>query len=158
MTANRLALGTLVGALTLSAAGYLVFGVAFPRFFTDFMNAGSATGVARESPLPGYVAVAMLSYGLLVTLAVASLDAVPTVRGGAAAGATVSFLLWLTADFMLYGISNIGNVAGILVDPTIELVLGAVAGGLIAALFRKIPTASTRGLSGATDRTGQAAA
>ena len=158
MTANRLALGTLVGALTLSAAGYLIFGVAFPRFYTDFMNAGSATGVARESPLPGYVAVSMLSYGLLVTLAVGSRGDAPTVRGGAVAGATVSIFVWLTADFMLYGISNIGNVTGILVDPVIELVLGAVTGGLIAALFRKIPAASTRGSNRATDRTDKAAA
>jgi hypothetical protein len=158
MNAKRLVLGTLVGTLTLSGTGYLVFGVAFPRFYTDFMTAGSATGVTREPPLLWAVVVGMLSYGLLVTLAVWGRGDSPTVRAGALAGAIVSFLLWLTADFMLYGISNVGNVMGILVEPVVEAVLGAVTGGLVAALFRKMPSASTRGSGAESGRTDKAAA
>ena len=55
----------------------------------------------------------------------------------------VSFLLWFTADFMLYGISHVGNLTTTLVDPLLELVPGAIAGGVIARVLRRIPS-STR--------------
>jgi hypothetical protein len=140
--AKRLALGTFGGALTLSAVGYLIFGVVWPGFFTDFMQAGTATGVARQPPLLWAVAAAMLSYSLLLTLAIASRGAAPTVRAGMGIGAVVSFLLWFTADFMLYGISNVGHLKGIVVDPLLEVGPGAIAGGLIAVVIRKAPTTS----------------
>ena len=79
-------------------------------------------------------------------------------RTGALAGAIASFLLWLTAAFMLYGISNVGNVMGILVEPVVEAVLGAVTGGLVAALFRKMSSASTQGSGAESGRTDKAAA
>ena len=53
--------------------------------------------------------LAMLSYGLLMTIAVGSGARSLTTRAGVTTGAVVSFLLWFTADFMLYGISNVGN-------------------------------------------------
>jgi hypothetical protein len=53
-------------------------------------------------------------------------------------GASVSFLAWFTAEFILYGISNIGNISGILVDPLLEAVPGALAGGAIAAVLRNV--------------------
>ena len=59
-------------------------------------------------------------------------------------GAVVSFLLWFTADFMLYGISNVGNLIGTVTDPLLELVPGAIAGGVIAFVFGRIPAASVR--------------
>ena len=55
-----------------------------------------------------------------------------------ATGAVVSFLLWCTADFMLHGISNVGNIAGTIIDPLIETVLGAIAGGCIVLVLRKV--------------------
>ena len=50
----------------------------------------------------------------------------------------VGFLLWFTADFMLYGITNVGNLTITVVDPLLELVHGAIAGGVIAAVLGKI--------------------
>jgi hypothetical protein len=52
-------------------------------------------------------------------------------------GALVSFLAWFTADFILYGIGNVGSVRGIVVDVLLESVPGAVAGGIVAALSRQ---------------------
>jgi hypothetical protein len=138
MSTTRLAIGTLVGAITLSATGYLIFALAVPDFFTTFMNAGSATNVERQPPLPWALTAAMLSYGLLMTLAVASRAGSLTVRTGVTTGAVVSFLLWSTADLMLYGISNVGSLAGTLTDPLLEIIPGAVAGGVIAAVLRTI--------------------
>lgn len=36
----------------------------------------------------------------------------------------------------MYGISNVGNLSGILVDPLLEAVPGALAGGAVAAVLR----------------------
>jgi hypothetical protein len=77
----------------------------------------------------------MLSYGLLIALAIETRVGAVTVRTGAMIGALVSFFTFFTGDFILYGISNVGNVTGILVDPFLEAVPGAVAGGLVAAVL-----------------------
>jgi hypothetical protein len=138
MSPKQLVISTIVGALTLSASGYVIFGIAFPEFFTNFMNAGSAMNVERQPPMLWAVALAMLSYGLLMTLAVGSRASSLTTRAGVTAGAVVSFLLWFTADFMLYGISNVGSLKGTVTDPLLEMVPGAIAGGVIAAVLRTI--------------------
>ena len=138
MSAKRLVIGALIGACTLSAVGYVIFGIAFPGFFTDFMNAGLATNVERQPPLLWAVALAMLSYGLLMTLAVGGRARPLTTRAGVTTGAVVSLLLWFTADFMLYGISNVGSLEGTVTDPLLEVVPGAIAGGVIATVLRTI--------------------
>lgn len=138
MDIKRLAIGTLVGAATLSGVGYTVFGVVFPDFYTNFLNAGSATAVARQAMLWWAIALGMLSYGLLIALAVGTRAGSVTVRTGAMIGALVSFLAFFTGDFLLYGISNIGNVRGILLDPLLEALPGAVAGGTVAAMLRLV--------------------
>jgi hypothetical protein len=135
MDVKRLAIGTLVSAATLSGAGYIIFGVVLPDFYTNFLNAGSATGVARQPMLSWAIALGMLSYGLLIALAIETRVGSVTVLTGAMIGALVSFLTFFTGDFILYGISHVGNVPGILVDPFLEAVPGAVAGGLVAAVL-----------------------
>ena len=138
MSPKQLLIGTLAGALTLAATGYVIFGIAIPGFFTNFMSAGSATNVERQPPLLWAVALAMLSYGLLMTLAVGGRARPLTTRAGVTTGAVVSFLLWFTADFMLYGISNVGSLKGTATDPLLEMGPGAIAGGVIAAVLRAI--------------------
>lgn len=138
MDTRRLAIGTLVSGATLSGTGYLIFGVLLPHFYTDFMNAGSATGVAREPMLWWAIALGMLSYGLLIALAVEISGSSGSVPAGMMAGAIVSFLAWFAADFILFGISNIGSVSGILVDPLLEAVPGALAGGAVAAVLPSV--------------------
>ena len=147
--AKRLAIGTICGAVTLSAIGYAIFGLALPGFYADFMNAGSATGVEREPVLLWAVALGMLSYGALMTLAIGSRPGLVKVTGGMTMGAIVSFLLWFTADLMLYGISNVGDLTGVLIDPLLKLVPGAAAGGVITFVVGKIPVASQKGDTGA---------
>lgn len=38
---------------------------------------------------------------------------------------------------MLYGISNVGHLTTTIVDPLLELVPGAIAGGVIAGVLRR---------------------
>ena len=51
--------------------------------------------------------------------------------------AVLSFLLWVTADLMLYAISTVGNATTMLLDPLLETIPGAIAGGAIALSLRK---------------------
>lgn len=138
MNAKRLVIGTLAGALTLSATGYAMFGLAFPQFYSHFMNAGAATGVERQPLLAWAVVLGMLSYGALIALTLWITPGSLTVGRGITIGAAVSFLLWFTADFMLYGISNVGNLRGVVTDPLLKSVPGAIAGAVIAIVFGKL--------------------
>jgi hypothetical protein len=138
MNTKRLAAGTVAGAATWTAAGYVMFGVIFANFYAYALSAGSATGVLREPVLPWAVGLAALSYASLVTLAIGAYAGAPTVGTGLRIGAVVGFLVWFTADFMLYGISHVLNVRSILIDPLLEIVPSAIAGGVIAVVLGKI--------------------
>jgi hypothetical protein len=138
MHARQLVVGTIVGAVTVLAIGYLMFTTALGNFYAYAMNAGSATGVAREPQLFWAVALGAFSYGALLTLVIGSRTSCLTIEAGIKIGAIVSFLLWFTADFMLYGISNVGNLTTTIVDSLLEVVPGAFAGGVIAGVLRRM--------------------
>jgi len=143
MDAKRFVIGTVVGAVTIFATGTLIFATApFRNFLAYAMNAGSPTGVAREPHLVWAVVLGALSYSALTTLAIGSRASSLNIRAGVKIGAVVGFLLWFTADFMFYGISNVGNLTSTVVDPLIELVPGAIAGGVIAAVLGQIGSQS----------------
>jgi hypothetical protein len=135
MTATNLATGTIVGAVTLSATGYVMFWALLGNFYAYALGVGSATGVPRESPLVWAVALGALSYGALLTLAIGNCAGSPTVGAGIKIGAVTGFLVWFTADFFLYGISNVLNLTSALIDPLLEVVPSAIAGAAIAAVL-----------------------
>ena len=136
METRRFVTGTLVGGITLFALGYLIFDLAFADFYAA--NAGSATGVARDAQLVWAVALGSLSYAALMTLAIGSRAGSATIGGGVQIGAVVGFLLWVTADFILYGITNMTNLTRTVVDPLLELVRGGIVGGVTALVLGKI--------------------
>ena len=116
----------------------MIFGLILGNFYAYALSAGSATGVPRESLVVWAVALGALSYGALVTLAVGSRVGSPTVGAGIKIGAVIGFLVWFTADCMLYGISNVLNVTSVLIDPLLEVVPSAFTGGVIAAVLRRV--------------------
>jgi hypothetical protein len=136
MDTKPLVIGTVVGGITIFITGFLLFSLPpISPFFAYAMDAGSATGVRRDSPLLWATFLGAMSYGALVTLAIGSRRCPTRIGAGMRTGAVVGFLLWFTADLMLFGISNVGNLTSTLVDPVLELVPGAFAGGLVAAVF-----------------------
>jgi len=54
------------------------------------------------------------------------------------AGAVVGFLIWVCADFTLYGITNLNNLTLTAVDPLVELVRGGIVGAVLGALLPKL--------------------
>ena len=137
MDAKRLVVGTLAGGVVLYAAGYLIFTLAFADFYAA--NAGSATGVDRDGELFWAVALASLAYAALVTFAIGNRIDSLSIGEGARIGAIVGFLLWFTADFVFYGITNISNLTRTVVDPLLEFVRGGIGGAVIAAVLRRMP-------------------
>jgi hypothetical protein len=142
MEMKQLVTGTVVGGITLFVLGYLIFDLAFADFYAA--NAGSAAGVARDGQLVWAVALGSLSYAALITLAMGSRVGSATIAAGVQAGAVVGFLLWFTADFTLYGITNIANLTRTVVDPVLELVRGGITGGVTAVVLAKISESTRR--------------
>lgn len=100
MDVKRILAATVVGALSLTAAGYAVFSVMFPRFYTNFMQAGSASAVARQPFLIWPIALAMVSYALLMTLAIARTADTLTVPAGMKVGAVAGGVIAMTLGRM----------------------------------------------------------
>jgi hypothetical protein len=138
MTPKRFVIGTVVGGLTVLATGYLMFATALRNFYMSALGAGSATGVQRDPVLLWAVALGAISYGALLTLAIDRQSTHPRVLRGAMTGAIVGFLMWTTSNFMLYGVTNVGDVTSTLLAPLIELVPGTVAGAVIAFVLGRI--------------------
>jgi hypothetical protein len=134
MDAKRFAIGSIVGGVVLYLGGYLIFTLLFGSFYAA--NAGSATGVDRASQLFWAVAVGNLAYAVLIALAMGRRGASGSIADGAWVGAIVGFLIWCTADFILYGTSNIANLTRTIVDPVLEIVHGGIGGAAIAAVLR----------------------
>ena len=137
MDTKRFVVGTVVGGVALYAAGYVIF----TRVFADFYsaNGGSATGVDRGGEIFWAVALASLAYAALVMYAIGNRAGSLSIGGGAIAGAIVGFLLWCTADFVIYGTTNVANLTRTVVDPLLEIVHGGIGGAVIAAVLRKMP-------------------
>jgi hypothetical protein len=132
MDAKRFAVGTVAGGITLFVLAYLFFDLVLGTFYTA--NAGPATAVDRGAPVIWAVVVGTLAYAALITLAIERVGS-SSIGSGVAAGALVGFLLFCTADFTLYGLTNIANLTRTLVDPVVEAIRGGIGGGVIAVVL-----------------------
>jgi len=128
--------GTIVGGIVLFVLGYIIWDMLFGAFFAA--NSGSATGVDKEQQVVWAVALGSLAYAALILYALAPRAASMTIVNGAVTGAIVGFLLWCTADFTQYGVTNINNLSATIADPLLELVRGAITGAVLAVLVPKL--------------------
>lgn len=136
MNAKQWVIGTVVGAVVLFATGWVLFEMLLGGYYEA--NAGSATGVDKDPPLLWSVAVGALAYAALIIYAMRGQAASANLVSGMKVGAVVGFLLWATADFSLFGITNMSNLTLTMVDPVVELVRGGIAGAVIGALLPKV--------------------
>ncbi len=133
MDTKRFVIGTLAGGITMYLVGYLIWALAFADFFAA--NAGSATGVARETGLVWAVVLGHLSLAALVTLAVGRRAGSSTIVDGFKIGAIVGFLVWFGVDFIDYGLTNVSNLTATIADPLLEIVRTGIGGAVIAAVL-----------------------
>ena len=130
MSAGRTVAAVVIGAAVLYGVGWVLFDKLLLSFYTA--NAGSATGVMRESQVMWAMAVGYLFYAYLIIFALRFRPGSGSAGQGFLIGAAVGFLLWGTVDFVFYGISNINNLTVTMVDPLVEIVHGGIAGAVIA--------------------------
>ncbi len=136
MDIKRFIIGTVVGAITLYALGYLIWELAFADFFAA--NAGSATGVVKDPQVIWALALGTLSYAALLTLAIGTRAGSATIVEGLKIGAIVGFLMWFSVDFIHYGIGNVSNLTATVADSLLELIDAGISGAVIAAVLGKI--------------------
>ncbi len=136
MDIKRFIIGTIVGGIALYILGYVMFNLAFADFFAA--NAGSATGVWKDPQVIWAIALGTLSYAALITLALGTRAGSTTIVEGLKVGAIVGFLMWFSADMIIYGIWNVWNLTAASVDTLLELVRGGIGGAVIAAVLAKI--------------------
>jgi hypothetical protein len=136
MDMRRLVIGTLVGGIVVYVLGYLIFILAFGSFYAA--NLGSATGVTRDPEIMWAVFLGSCAYAALITVMIGITGGVITTAAAMKRGAIVGFLLWLAADFILYGATNMANLTRTAVDPVLELIRGGISGGIIGVLLAKV--------------------
>ncbi len=90
------------------------------------------------------MALGGLGYAALVMCAMGNRVGSPSIGTGVKIGAIDGFLLWLTADFTLYGLTNIANLTRTVVDPLLEIVHGGIGGFFIALVLGRMPASSAR--------------
>ena len=140
MDMKRLMTGTIVGGILLFALGYLFYEMLLADFFAA--NAGSATGVWRETPIYWAVLVGELMMAALVTMAIDKMGA-SSMAAGAKVGAILGFMVWFSVDFIYYGLANFSNLTATMVDPVVEIVRVGIVGAGIAMVLAKTATTST---------------
>jgi hypothetical protein len=130
------AAGVIGGGVVLMVLGYLIFDTLLGDFYAA--NAGSATGVSRDPQIMWAVAIGALAYAALILFALSRQAGPVDVSGAMKVGAIVGFLIWLCADFTLYGITNMSNLSLAIVDPLAELVRGGITGAVLGALLPRL--------------------
>lgn len=141
MDTKRIVVGTIVGAVVLYALGYLIFNVLAESFYAANMT--SVPGVFHDAQIQWAIIVGELGSAALLTLGILSRGATPTLTTGATAGAVVGFLLWLTADFVYYGLANVWSLTLTIVDPFIEGIHFAISGAIVAFVLGKLTSSAT---------------
>lgn len=137
MSTQKLAIGSVVSAIVLFVVGYVLFDILVLDYYAA--NAGAAGVGLRESQIYWAIFVGALGYGVLVTYLVGKQADEPTLAGGLKAGAIAGLLLWLTADFTIYGFLDLWNLTVTVLDVVLEVVRGGITGAVIALVLPKLP-------------------
>lgn len=141
MDMRRSLVAAVVGMVVVYAVGWVLFDKLLMAFY--MANAGSATGVWRDTPILWASLVGCLAYAVLIIYTMGRGGEAASAGSGAKVGATVGFLLWATVDFVFYGGTNINSLTTAVVDPLAELVRGGIAGAVIGWVVSKTPASGT---------------
>lgn len=130
MNTKQFVVGIVVATVILFALGYVIWSMLFADFFAA--NGGGAIGVDRPEQIVWAVVVGTLAYGLLLTLGLKSRSRPDSIAEGVKVGAIVGLLVWGTADFILFGVTDMSNLTATVADTLLEGVRGAISGAGVA--------------------------
>jgi hypothetical protein len=123
---------SVAGAVVLFVGGYVLYELVLGGFFAA--NAGSATGVIKESPDFLWIAVGQLASGGVLATALGWKGATD-VAGGAQAGAKLGALIAVAFGFVMLGAMNTSTLASVVVDVVVTAVLWGAAGAVVGMML-----------------------
>ena len=131
MDTKNFLLASLVGGIVFFVSGFLFYGV----LLSDFMVAGSADGVMKETPDFVPLILSQLIFGAFLTMVLRRWPGAGTLAQGAKAGASLLVLLGLGFSLAQYATMNVMNAGLIPVEAVVAAIRGALAGGAIGAVL-----------------------
>ena len=137
MDVKRIAIGTVVGGVSMFVAAYLIWAIALPAMSIGnnlWEGAFEAAGVARESMILWASFLSNVTSAVLVTLAIEK-NGSSTIGSGVKIGMVVGFLLWLGVDLAYYANTTIFDLPSTIVDPLLATIHFGIGGGAIAAVL-----------------------
>lgn len=134
METKKLAIGTVVGSITMFVLGYLIFDIIMADFYAN--NAAAAFGVGRDTTLWFQVALGIASLATLITLCIGWSGA-NNAASGFKVGATVGFFVWLGVGLIDYGYNTVSTAIFPVVDASLETVRTGIAGAVMASVLGK---------------------
>ena len=135
MDYKRLLIGTVVGAVALYVAGWLIFEQLFAGFYETNL---SLTAVGREADLEWSIIVGSVLFAIMIAAVIELLPGPKSIGKGLLAGFLVGLLHWGAADYTFYGFMNFMTLTVTLIDPVVEGVHAAIAGGVVAIVLGMI--------------------
>ena len=131
MNTTKVLLATLAGGVVNFLLGGLIYGKLLTGFFAS--NAGSATGAMRgdSDMILWSLILGNFFSAFLLTYIFARWAGISTAPSGMMAGATIGLLMAAAYDFTMYGVSNLSNLNGTIVDILVSGVIGAISGAVI---------------------------
>ena len=133
MANNKIIISGLVGGIVAFFVGYLIWGLALAQFAVD--NAGTATGVGKESPDFWAIILGSLASGFLISTIFGRWANISTWKTGASAGALIGFLVGAHVNFIEFGNSNVSTLQLALVDIVGYIVMFAVVGAVVGVML-----------------------
>ncbi len=128
MDTKRVAIGTVVGGITMFLVGYLIWDILF-----DYCAALlDAAGIAREPQLFWVIAASNVPFAALVTLAIER-GGSSTIGRGVKVSAIVGVLVWSGVALVHYADMTIFDLTATILDPLLASVEFGIGGGVIAA-------------------------
>ena len=137
MDVKRIAIGTVVGGVSMFVAAYLIWVIALPAMSIGnnlWEGAFEAAGGARESMILWASFLSNVTSAALVTLAIEK-NGLSTIGSGVKIGMVVGFLLWLGVDLAYYANTTIFDLTSTIVDPLLASIHFGIGGGAIAAVL-----------------------
>ena len=130
MNTNKFLIGGIIGGIANFLLGWLVWGMMLKNFMAE--NAGSATGVmkADSEVVMWALIVGSLLGGFMISYVLSKAGAT-SASSGAGVGAVIGLLVAASYDFTMYGVTNLMNVTGALVDICASTVVTAIIGAIV---------------------------
>ena len=129
MKAKNFVIAGMAGGITDFLLGWLFYGMLFREYF----GAGE--------PNLAFIFMGCLSFGFLMSYILTRWANLVTLMAGMKAGAVVGFIMGLMNNFFMWSDDAVVNYEKFGVDVVICIVMGAIVGGVVAAVNGAVGTA-----------------